>query len=294
MASPSVYTLYGNLETRETAGLAAILVAKGLGVQLVEESASLSMLLEARSGSDRGPYLRTPEGFVLAEARALREWLERAHPAPSLLPETAVRRVCARLVEDWVALWLPDWPRRSWRPLEILGAHLARSPFLLGPEPTRPDHLLAAWLETEVLVDPAVRTHLLAVAPALVGFGDRLIDARQPAPTEPTESEDVLPISLLDVLEEIGRDLFAFLVRNHRALKDGETRVEIDLGLGRRPFATRPRAEQARVTIGRELGAFPPEDRRRVERVLDPLGLWDALRLPPLDDALDPTDPRSL
>ena len=304
MDATPAYTLYGDLEDRATAGLAALLVAKRLRVRLVEESPSLALLLESRSGAARGPYLRTPEGFVLAGDRALREWLERAHPSPSLLPVTPVRRAAARLVEDWVTLWLPLWPRRSWRPVEVLGAHLARSPFLLGQRPCRPDHALAAWLETEVLVDPGVRAHLEAIAPTLEGFGDRLVEAGAAPVTTIDEAEtfaeapalpdDAVPISLLAVLEEIGRDFFAFVPLNHRALKDGETHVDLDLGLGRRPFPTLRAVELARVTLGRELAGVSPGERRRVERVLDPFGLWDALRLPPLADTLDPADPRAL
>ena len=111
MAPDARYTLYGDLARRDAAGLAAILVAKGVPVELVEETPSLAMALAARAGREEGPYLRTPEGFVLADAFAICEWLERVHPDPVLLPVTPVRRACARMLEDWLELWLPHWPR---------------------------------------------------------------------------------------------------------------------------------------------------------------------------------------
>ena len=47
------YTLYGDLSGREAAGLASVLVAKGLRVELVEETASLSLALAARGGREK-------------------------------------------------------------------------------------------------------------------------------------------------------------------------------------------------------------------------------------------------
>ena len=287
------YTLYGDLGRRDAAGLAAILVAKGVPVELVDETPSLAMVLASRAGRDRGPYLRTPEGFVLAEPFAIREWLDRVHPEPELLPTTPVRRTCARLLEDWIELWLPHWPRRSWGTLERLGRHVEAAGFLLGRAPTRPDRLLAAWLETEVLVHAHAREHLSRVAPRLVRFGEDLLAAEERADGS-AEEGDAIPISLLDVLEEIAADYHAFLILNHQALKDHEDEVRIDLGLGRQPLPVQPECEARRTAIGRELSSLDREVRRRIAGMLEPLGAWHALTLPPVLEEMDTSDPRSL
>lgn len=289
------YTLYGDLAQRDAAGLAAILVAKGVRIELVAERPSLVMSLAARTGGAGGPYLRTPEGFVLGDVFAIREWLERVHPEPVLLPRTPVRRVCARLLEDWIELWLPHWPRRSWATLERLDAHLAAAGFLLGARPTRPDRLLAAWLETEVVVHAHARDHLARHAPRLLTLGDDLLEAASPElPVEEERTEDVIPISLLAVLEELAADYHAYLLLNHRALKDRDEEVQLDLGLGRQPLPVQVECEARRVVVGQELARLARDVRRRVSSMLEPVGAWHALTLPPVLEEIDPSDPRSL
>ncbi len=283
------YTIYGDLRSRETVALTTTLVAKGVAVEYVAATASLSLALAARSGSEDGPYLRTPEGFVLSGLHAMLDWLERAHPEPPLLPRTPVRWTCTRILEDWIEFWLPTWPRRSWSTLEGLGSHLDAAPFLLGIAPTRVDWLLAAWLETEVLVHEHARAHLRRAAPRLTTLGDELLEARPMGSTD-----DAVPISLLPILEEVARDHHAYLVGNHEALKDGSDRVMLDLGLGRRPQPVRRECELRRVEIGARLAAFDPAARRDVRRVLEPVGAWHALTLPAAISEVESSDPRSL
>ena len=289
------YTVYGDLEDRDTVALSTILVAKGLRVEFVPETASLSLALESRAGGAPGPYLRTPEGFVLSDLHAILDWVERMHPEPWLLPPPAtmpVRRSCARLLEDWIELWLPGWPRRSWTTLERIGTHLDFAGFLLGPEPSRPDWLLAAWLETEVLVHDHARAHLAREAPRLVSLGRDLLDSSSTERPDPVD--DVIPISLLILLDEIAVDYHAYLVGNQRAQKDRSDRVILDLGLGRRALPVRRRCEERRVEIGRELAALHPHKRRDVRRVLEPVGAWHALTLPSVLSEIERSDPRSL
>ena len=287
------YALYGDPNDRGTAVLAMVLSLKGLAVDFIEENASLALLLATRAGSDEGPYLRTPEGFVLSDPHAILEWLERVHPEPVLLPRVPVRRVCARLLEDWIELWLPHWPRRSWATLERLGQHLDAAGFLLGPSPMRVDWLLAAWLETEVLPHEDARQYLARTAPRLVSLGQDLL-ASAHRTVDPREEEDVLPVSLLAVLSEVGADYHAYLTLNHQALKDHEDRVLLDLGLGKRPLPVQEECEIRRIAIGRELGTLARPDRRRVSEMLEPLGVWHALTLPPALEEVDPADPLAL
>jgi glutathione S-transferase len=283
------YTVYGDLAERETVALATTLVAKGQAVELVPETASLSLALATRAGSLSGPYLRTPQGFVLADLHAMLDWIDRMHPEPCLMPRTPVRRTCTRLLEDWIELWLPLWPRRTWTTLERVSVHLDAAGYLLGVSPCRADWLLAAWLETEVLVHDHARAHLTRNAPRLISLGNELLET---SPSEPPD--DVVPISLLPVLREIALDYHAYLVGNHRALKDQSDRVILDLGFGRRALPVRGRCEQRRVEIGRELQSLDRLERRDVRRILEPVGAWHALTLPSAISEIDPSDPRSL
>jgi glutathione S-transferase len=296
----SRYTVYGNLAHRDTVVLSTTLSAKGLDFRFVELTASLSYPLAARAGRDSGPYLRTPEGFVLADLHAMLDWIERMHPEPALLPTMPIRRTAARLIEDWLELWLPLWPRRSWATLERLAVHLHSAGFLLGPEPSRPDWILAAWLESDVLIHDHARKHLTRTAPRLVSLGSELLEATRLAKRSLSSArvgrfaDDVLPISLLPVLEEIASDYHGYLVENHQACKDGADRVLLDLGLGRRAMSTRPICEERRAEIGRELGLWTPAQRRDIRQILEPVGLWHATTLPPVTVEIDPADPRSL
>ena len=295
------YTIYGDLADGDTVALTTILVAKGLSVEFVPESASLSLSLASRAGSISGPYLRTPEGFVLSGLHATLDWIERMHPEPALMPtmtKMPVRQTCARLLEDWIELWLPLWPRRSWTTLERIGAHLDAAGFLLGRDPSRPDWLFAAWLETKVLVHDHARAHLAGRAPRLNSLGDDLLDSTAAGAIDPTDqtdqADDVIPISLLGLREEIAGDYHAYIIGNQRAIKDESDRVMLDLGLGRRALPVRLRCEERRVEIGRGLEAMDPQQRHDVRRVLAPVGAWYALTLPSVLPEIDPGDPRSL
>ena len=283
------YRLYGSLDSRETIVLSSVLMAKGLSAELVEEAPSLSLALEARSGEESGPYLRTPDGFVLGNLHSILNWIEAVHPDPSLLPRTPVRRICARLLEDWIEFWLPLWPRRSWDTIEALGSHLAHSGCLLGPSPTRPDWLLAAWLEAHVLGDANAHRHLSNVAPRLIAYGSDLLVGSSVG-----VEDDAIPISLLGLLEEIASDYHQYLALNQTALKDRDERVVMDLGLGKWAFPARPECETRRLEIAEEVSALGSEEQYAVRSVLEPLGAWHALTMSDLIDAMEPTDPRSL
>lgn len=296
-----LYAVYGDLAARDTVALTTSLVAKGLPVEFVQETASLSFSLASRAGSLSGPYLRTPEGFVLSDLHATLDWIERMHPERPLMPTTPVRRTCARLLEDWIEMWISLWPGRSWMTLERIGAHLDLAGFLLGSQPSRPDWLLAAWLETEVLNHDHAHAHLSARAPRLVSLGSDLLESSVAQSADSADSsgpsrssDDVIPISLLVLLEEIATDYHAYLVANQRALKDHTDRVVLDLGFGRRALPVRRRCEERRVEIGSELGSLDQSERRDVRRVFEPVGAWHALTLPSVLSEIDLSDPRSL
>lgn len=283
------YRLYGSLESREAVALSSVLIAKGLSARWIEPNSTLTLGLESRSGQEKGPYLRTPEGFLLGDCHAILNWLEAAHPVPALLPGTPVRYVCARLLEDWLECWLPFWPRRSWGPVEAIGRHLDASGYLLGVSPTRPDWILAAWLESEVLNHADARAHVTKIAPRLASLGEDLLSASLQA-----QPDDAIPISLLPLLEQMSGDYHAFLRAQQAALKDQQPSLQIDLGLGKRTLLVRPESERRRVEIAEWVRARPRADRVAIRRVLEPVGAWHALTLLALPDPLDPADPRSL
>jgi len=108
------------------------------------------------------------------------------------------------------------------------------------------------------------------------------------------DEDDAIPISLLDLLEEIGSDYHQYLALNQAALKDRDDRVVMDLGLGKWAFPARRDCETRRLEIAEELRALGEDEKHAVRSVLEPVGAWHALTLPDLLDAMDPTDPRSL
>lgn len=283
------HAVYGDASARDSIALVTALVAKGIDFELVAETPALAFALAARAGREAGPYLRTPEGFVLGELGATLDYLERIRPEPAWRPATPVRRICARLLEDWIELWLPLWPERAPSLLDGLAVHLAASGFLLGRAPTRPDGSLAAWLESDVFADARLRERVMRFAPALRLYPESVRRAR-PRPG----GDDAIPVSLLPVLAEIARDQLAYLEANREALAAGEDRVVVDLGFGRTVLPAWPAFEARRASIAEELAALSDPARRAVRQMLDPIGAWRVLARPGVLEPLGAGDPRGL
>ena len=72
--------IYGDLVSRDALALVLALGAMRIPFDFVAETPALSLVLSTRSGVDAGPYLRTPEGFVLGDLAAILDHLERLHP----------------------------------------------------------------------------------------------------------------------------------------------------------------------------------------------------------------------
>lgn len=294
------YALYGDADSREGRAFALALAAKGLAFERVAATPVLAFALASRAGREAEAYLRTPEGCLFGDVHAALDHLERAHPSPAWRPTTPVRRVCARLLEDWLELWLPLWPERTRAMLERIGNHLARSPFLLGAAPTRPDGSLAAWLEGEALRDPLLRLELAERAPRLADFAERVrrtlvagIDARAAAPTA---GDDAIPLSLIPILQALAQDFLVYLDANREALWDGHAGVEVELdsGPGRIAMPAWRRFELRRAEIAEELARLAPVERRAVRQMLEPLGAWSVLTLPAVIEPPSLADPRAL
>ncbi len=282
------YAVYGDLGLRDSIALVTALSAKGIGFDFIEETPALTLALSARAGRDIGPFLRTSEGFILGDLHTILDYLERLHPEPSWRPTSPVRHACARLLEDWIELWLPVWPARAREVLEELSKHLGATGFLLGPTPCRPDGSLAAWLEADVLSDPELREYLSRHAPTLQRY---VTDVRSARLTP--VSDDAIPLSLVEILCEIATDYLTYLEENREALLAGGDHVEIDFGLGTKTVPTWRHCEERRAALGQELAALPRGERRSVRQMLDPLGLWRTLCLPAAVDPFELGDPRS-
>lgn len=283
------HAVYGDPAARDTIALVTALAAKGIDFERVDETPALALALAARAGRDEGPYLRTPEGFVLGELATILDYLERISPEPAWRPTSPVRRICARLLEDWIELWLPIWPERAPAVLAGLAAHLAESGFLLGPAPTRPDGSLAAWLAADALADPKLREYVGRSLPALLLFPASVRRAKPRA-----DVDDAIPISLLPVVAELAKDHLAYLAVNREAIAEGEDRVEVDLGFGRSVLPVWPAFEARRAAIAEEVAALPAESRRAVRQMLDPLGAWRVWTRPGAIASLAAGDPRGL
>jgi len=283
------HAVYGDLSERDSIALVTALAAKGIDYELVPQTPALSLSLAMRAGREDGPYLRTPEGFVIGELATTLDYLERIQPEPAWRPISPVRRICARLLEDWIELWLPIWPERSPAVLEGVAIHLRASGFLLGASPSRPDGSLAAWLEADALRDPAVQTHGAKFVPQLRDYARNV---RRTA-IRPI-ADDAIPISLLPLLTELAQDYHVYLKANREAIWEGDERVEVDLGFGRTVLPAWTRCEERRSAIAQELVGFRAEERRAVRQMLEPLGAWHVLTLPAVSSQLAAGDPRSL
>ncbi|MEZ4332001.1 MAG: hypothetical protein R3F35_09600 [Myxococcota bacterium] len=314
------HALYGEAGSHEGIVLALALAAKGLRFEGVPASPALAFALAARAGRESAAYLRTPDGCIFGDARGALDHLDRVLPGRAWRPTTPVRRVCARLLEDWIELWLPLWPECAEAMLERFAAHVARSGFLLGPTPSRPDGALAAWLETEVLCDPALHRHAVEHAPGLIGFAEAVRRAAAVAPGDavpavaasgsraPTVGvapvaraaggvaaiDDAIPIGLLPILETLAADFLAYLDANREAIWDGRAELVLELDAGSTTMPAWRRFERRRAEIAGELARLGPDARRAVRQMLEPLGAWYVLTLPEVVEAPALGDPRGL
>lgn len=282
------YAVYGDRAARDTIALVTALSAKGIAFDFIEETAALRLALSARAGRDDGPFLRTPEGFIVGDLHTILDYLDRLHPERPWRPTSPVRHACARLLEDWIELWLPVWPARAREVLELLSKHLEATGFLMGRAPCRPDGSLAAWLEADVLADPELREYLSRHAPGLQRYVREVRSARVVPIVD-----DAIPLSLVEVLCEIATDYASYLEENREALLAGGDHVEIDFGLGTKTMPAWRHCEERRAALGQDLAALSRSDRRSVRQMLDPLGLWRTLSLPAAVDAFELGDPRS-
>lgn len=153
-------------------------------------------------------------GFELARDFSVRAPItaDQAHAAVG----AHVRSSCAPLgvTADNIGLWIDD-VLRPW--LRVLGAHLARRPYLFGARPSLADFALFGGNAAHFVNDPVCRRWVEEDAPAVVEHTHRLLEPEEQEFGGWDESRAV-PDTLAEVLAELGR---IYLPWVSRACADG-------------------------------------------------------------------------
>ncbi len=155
------------------------------------------------------------------------------------------------------------------RCLELLDAHLARHPHVLGGRPSAADFALYGQLTQLAIFDPTPAAITIETAPRVYAWVERMEDL---SGAEPDESDwltrEAVPDTLRALLAEIGRVYAPFLLGNAAALESGAERVECEIDGA--PWVQRPFPYQGKC-LGwlREAHAgLAPEDRACVDALL--------------------------
>jgi glutathione S-transferase len=122
-------------------------------------------------------------------------------------------------IQRWVDDVLRPWMR-------VLGAHLARQPYLFGARPSLADFALFGGNAAHFINDPVCRRWTEEDAPAVVQHTHRLLEPEDQEYGEWGDADDV-PETLLAVLADLGR---LYLPWVSRACVDGVADVAFDDG----------------------------------------------------------------
>ncbi len=125
------------------------------------------------------------------------------------------------------------------RLLQLLDAHLARQPFVLGRRPAAADFGLFGQLTQLVLFDPTPAAVALETSPRVCAWVDVVEDLSGLEVSDVDwNARDALPETLNALLCEVGRVYAPFLVANADALERGAERVECTVD--GRPWVQKP------------------------------------------------------
>jgi glutathione S-transferase len=122
---------------------------------------------------------------------------------------------------ETIGRWVDD-VLRPW--LRVLGAHLARRPYLLGDRPSLADFALFGGDAAHFVNDPLCRRWVEADAPAVAEHTHRLLE---PEDEQFGGWDDAVPATLTAVLAEFGRHYLPWV---SRACVDGVADVVFDDG----------------------------------------------------------------
>ena len=128
----------------------------------------------------------------------------------------------------------PDQASHVRRDFEQLMVHAERHysqfQFLLGDRASLGDFTFAGLFKAHIAADPEPRSWIEAAAPAMLGYMDRVFDAR--TDNRNYLPEDALPDTLAPFFEHMRDNYHQFLVVSREALAAGEKWCEVDLGEG--------------------------------------------------------------
>ena len=160
------------------------------------------------------------------------------------------------------------------RCLQLLEAHFAVHPFLLGAAPTVADFALFGQLSQLALVDPVPSRLAHSVAPRVVAWAatcDDLSGATADA-AHGLVDLDRLPPTLAALFREIGATYVPVMLANHAALASGGTAPDsFEVQLGAVTWRQQPFKYQRKCVdvLRREFASLPSEaDRDEVRRAL--------------------------
>lgn len=161
------------------------------------------------------------------------------------------------------------------RLLEILEAHLAARPFLLGRRPAFCDFGLYAQVY-EAWTDPTPKKIVEQEAPTVLAWIKRMLD---PEPENGFEDWETLAPTLMPLLkEEIGALFLPWTTANAMALAEGDERFSVEIA--GRTFSQQPQKYHARSlkALKEKYAAVPAEERARLDAILEEAGCLSWLK----------------
>jgi hypothetical protein len=158
--------------------------------------------------------------------------------------------------------------------LTILEEHLKTNRFIMGGRPGTSDFGVFGQLTQLALFDPTPMAVTLEIAPRVFAYTGLVDDL---SGLEPTDDQwfgrDELPVTLHDLLVEIGRVHAPFLLGNQKALEAGLDRVDCEVD--GRPWTQKPFPYQGKCLewLRRDYRALSSGDREFVDKTLAGTGV---------------------
>ena len=264
------------------------------GPVLSTDSAALSFLLRLiEDYADEGlwrPALYYRWAFDkdarLYARRFTDEFLDLPIPAPLLRAYVILRQRQVYLREEGVTKAnAARVEQHYFDELADLQALLETQPFVTGHRPSLADFGYFASMFRHFAIDPTPARIMREQAPAVCAWIGRMWNARRASyadapligwPSEP------LPDPLLRILKRAGRLYFPYMLRNHRAVADGEDRFDVELDGATYPnLPAIPFRAWSRHRLIELYRGLPLADREAVDEVLESTGIATSLLAEP-------------
>lgn len=159
-------------------------------------------------------------------------------------------------------------------------AHYGQYPFLLGNRASLGDFTFAGLFKAHIAADPEPRSWIDTSAPAMIGYMNRVFDAR--SDNGQYLANDELPDTLAPFFAHMRDTYHRFLRVSREALAAGEKWCEVDLGEGPVKMRSLKYSEVSRCHVRNEIESLSAPARAAVDSKLGSLGVLDAYLLPPL------------